>query len=470
MVNGVPIQAPRVLRPGDVINLGRMSLLFEPEPDFTDTVHISDARLESGETQTLSRTQARALTSAEDWLEILESANRAMLAPESPETLYGGLLELVFRAVSPERAAVFSVDPGRELRCRAHGGDGSTDEMRVYGSVARRVIDEGVSLLMHDAQTEIGPEDSLTGEGVRSVIAVPLRSHDSVIGFVYADSKSSAGIFDGGQLRLLTLLVDIAAAHIQNAHLFREQLRQEHLKREAKAAAEVQQRLFPTTVPSIPGYEFAWLNVSCYEVGGDYCDLLPASRGRFGMVMADVAGKGMGAAMLMAVTHAALRTSIGAGVELEALVGHLNPVILTSAPAERFVTFFFAEIDPATHRVRYVNAGHGPRPVVIRCSGAIEHLPAGSLPLGMIPGIECAPSEVELGPGDAIFACSDGVTDTEDPDEEMFGAERLERLLIELVGQPAETIRQEVEETLAVFARGAPQADDLTLAILRRLE
>jgi serine phosphatase RsbU (regulator of sigma subunit) len=458
------------LRAGDLIELGRLSLLFEPEPESSETVRISDAHLESGETQTLTHIQAHSILPADAWFEILEKANRILIAPQSTKTLYDGLLELVFHAVSPERAAVFTIGPNREFQCRACGGDDSAREMPVFRSVVRRVVAEGVSLLMEDAQIESRPGDSMAGQGVRSVIAAPLRNQQNVIGFVYADAKRSAGLFNKQQLRLLTLLADIAATHIQNALLFREQLKQEHLKREARAAAEVQERLFPTKVPFIPGYEFSWFNVSCYEVGGDYCDLLPAGQGRFGTVMADVAGKGMGAAMLMAVTHAALRTSIGAGVGLNALAGHLNRELFVSAPENRFVTFFFAELDPDSHRVRYVNAGHAPRPLVIRRSGAVERLSAGSVPLGMIPEVECASCSLDLGPGDLIFACSDGVPDTLGPGEDMFGTERLEQLLIELAGQPAEKIRHEVEEHLAAFARGTPQPDDLTLAILRRLD
>ena len=172
--------------------------------------------------------------------------------------------------------------------------------------------------------------------------------------------------------------------------------------------------------------------------------------------------------MLMAVAQATLRTYVRVGVDLDLLVNVLNSAMLMSAPDNRYVTFFFVEIDPESHSLRYLNAGHAPPPLLVRRSGAVERLVACSVPLGLIEGTDCTSRRTELGPGDFIFACSDGVTETQGPDESMFGEERLEELLAGLAGRTAADVKKAVEAEVAAFAQGTPQSDDLTMAILRR--
>ena len=467
-VNGIRLEAAATLRAGDLIEFGRSSVKFEPLQDSRPSVQLSETGFCSGETSVLTFVDAREARPPDGWFEVLEEASRTLLAHESLEALYDKVLNLVFRAVKPERAAFFSRRSDGEVVCESHRDDSSSGEMPVFRSIVRQVVDERVSVLIRDAQTLGDASDSLADYGVRSVMAVPLRGTQDVIGIIYADSLVTAGLFGEHELRLLTMLADLATIHIENTHRFRQQVREEHLEREARAAAEIQERLFPRDAPRIPGYEFDWLTVPCYEVGGDYCDCMSLEGNRYGMVLADVAGKGMGAAMLMAVTQATLRTHVRVGVELDLLVKHMNTAMLVSTPENRFVTFFFVEIDSENHSLRYLNAGHAPPPLLVRCSGAVEKLAAWSIPLGLIGGIDCISRRTELGPGDFIFACSDGVTDTLGPDASMFGEERLERLLTGLAGRSAADVKSAVEAEVTAFAQGTPPTDDLTMAILRR--
>jgi sigma-B regulation protein RsbU (phosphoserine phosphatase) len=150
------------------------------------------------------------------------------------------------------------------------------------------------------------------------------------------------------------------------------------------------------------------------------------------------------------------------------LVSRLGDAISRSAPSNRYATMFYADLDHQAHRVRFVNAGHAPPPLLIRASGEVQELKAGGTPLGLFAGTEYPIETIELQPGDLLFACSDGVTDLEDPDEEMFGEERLLELLRSLAGRPCDEVRQRLDLELEAHAKETSQTDDLTYIILQR--
>jgi sigma-B regulation protein RsbU (phosphoserine phosphatase) len=187
-----------------------------------------------------------------------------------------------------------------------------------------------------------------------------------------------------------------------------------------------------------------------------------------GIILSDVAGKGMGAAMLMAVIQATLQAAIAAGPEPKELVDQLGLAINRSAPSNRYATLFYMDLDYAKYRLRYINAGHAPLPLLVRASGEVQEIPAGGTPLGLFPGFDYEMEEIELGPGDFVFASSDGVTDLENPDEEMFGEKRLKDLLASLAGRTTAEIRTKLDTRLDEFAKNTRQPDDLTYIILQR--
>jgi sigma-B regulation protein RsbU (phosphoserine phosphatase) len=342
--------------------------------------------------------------------------------------------------------------------------------MSISRTIANTVIDKRVSVLTSDAQADerFRSGVSVMAQGIKAVMAVPLWNSKKVIGLIYADSRLTSALFGDEDLRLLTMLANIAAIQIENATLFDEHVEKQRFEREARAAAEIQQRLLPHSNPQIPGYIFEGYNKPCYECGGDYYDCLRLGETRTGIVLSDVAGKGMGAAMLMAVIQATFQAAALPGPQVEELVGQLGRAIERSAPSNRYATLFLVDLDHETHRLRYINAGHAPLPLLVRASGEVQELAAGGMPLGLFPGVNYEVGEIELGPGDSIFACSDGVTDLEDPDEQMFGEERLEQLLAGLAGRPTGEIRKELDARLESFAADTRQPDDLTYVILQR--
>jgi serine phosphatase RsbU (regulator of sigma subunit) len=380
------------------------------------------------------------------------------------------VIDLVFEAVNPERAALMINEGEDGLVCRAFRGDDSPDDMHVSRTVADAVVNEQVSVLTSDAQADprFADGDSLVSMGIRAVMAVPLRRNGKVIGLIYADSRLSSALFKEEDLRVLTMLANIVAIQIENAQRLEERQKRAHLEQELKAAATLQRRLLPRASPRIGGYVVEGVNVPCFEVGGDYFDYVALDKGKFGIVLADVAGKGLAAGMLMMGLQATFHAEVALNPEPDVLLARLNTAMIRSAPRSRFVTMCYLELDAVTHRIRWVNAGHAPAPILARASGGIETLGAGNVPLGILEDISYPVSTIDLAPGDLLLMCSDGVTETIDHQGNEFGLDRLEKLILSLAGRSPSQVQRTVEDRLEKHAAGARPSDDLTMIVLQR--
>jgi len=491
-LNGHRLQAPERLKPGDRIDLGGCHLEYREKGESTGRVVFSDHPMASEGTIFLplndvmtmpealapgSARQARKTPApAEDMqarirrLEVVEKANLELLGHESMDHLLPKVLDLVIRAVKPDRTALFLQEADGSLVCRVSRSDRPTQELSISRTIANTVLEQRVAILTSDAQIDSRFKEgaSIMAQGIHSVMAVPLWNNKKVIGLIYADSRVASGLFADEDLRVLTVLANIAAIQIENSRLFEDQVEKRRMDQEAEAAADIQKRLLPQRAPEVPGYEVDGLNIPCYEVGGDYYDYQSIDAERYAMVLADVAGKGMGAAMLMSNLQAAFHARVEIGPGPQELVSHLNKTVARVAPRNRFVTLFYLELNLEKHRLRYVNAGHAPAPMLVRAAGGVERLRAGGVPLGIIDGFAYPLGEVDMQPGDFVFICSDGVTETVNGKEEEFGEARLQELLLGHIGRSPTEIRVAVQEGLEVFAGDAPQPDDLTLMIVRR--
>ena len=196
---------------------------------------------------------------------------------------------------------------------------------------------------------------------------------------IYADSLG-ARRFSEEDLKVLTMLANVAAIQIENHRLFDARVRARRIEQEARTAGEIQRHLLPVGTPEIPGYGFAGFNAPCHEVGGDYYDVLPIGDGRHLIAVGDVAGKGMAAALVMAVLQATVHSVAETDPGLLGLVDRINQGISRSTPTNRFVTLVLLELDSRGHRAQCVNAGHAPAPVLVTAEGKLRRFRARRSP------------------------------------------------------------------------------------------
>jgi serine phosphatase RsbU (regulator of sigma subunit) len=271
--------------------------------------------------------------------------------------------------------------------------------------------------------------------------------------------------FDEEDLRILTALANVAASKIENERLLVESLQKRRLEEDLRLAARIQEDLLPDAAPEVPGYGVAASTTPCLAVGGDYYDFA-LDQDDLLLALGDVSGKGTSAALLTTVLRAAVRAH-WCGPDLAGTVARINQTVHDNVPDGRYVTFFLARLEPATGRLRYVNAGHNP-PLLVRGTGSLEALEKGGMVIGLFPTAEYTQGTAELRLGDSLVIFSDGVTEGRNADMLEFGEQRLGEVVSQARNLDAEALRARVLSELSVFEGDAKSTDDRTLVVLKR--
>ncbi|MET0623495.1 MAG: SpoIIE family protein phosphatase [Pyrinomonadaceae bacterium] len=407
-----------------------------------------------------------------DLLALISKVGVTLLASATLDETLGQVARLVFEAVPAERCLVMLREgEAGELKIRAaemRDRRPEVGEVRVSRTIVEEVVNQGRSVLTSDAQHDPRFRSStVTFQGIRSVLAVPLGVGDRIFGMIYADSPLATSRFSEDHLKVLTTLGSVAAIRVENTRLLEEHLEQQQYERELQLAREIQQRFQPTAPPVVPGFEFQGISFPSYQIGGDYYDFIPCPDGRLVVALGDVSGKGTSAALLMSSLHAAVHAQVASCRPITETVGAVNRYLADNTPANRFVTLFYAELDPLTGALSFINAGHNP-PIIAHESGTLEHLGAGGVPLGILPDFDFREGRTQLRHGDTLVAYSDGVTETQNPAGEEFGTMRLQEVITQNLDRSAAGLRDKIEAAISAFAQGMPAVDDITLVIVRR--
>jgi serine phosphatase RsbU (regulator of sigma subunit) len=478
LLNGEPLTGRRPFRPGDRIAAGHLVIEFPrpahtPAPETVQFVEGADAWPKSATTVVANlegvlggaapgATQAVA-GNPQTWA--LIRAGRELAGHRPLNELFELIMDLSMEAVMAGRGVLMTLE-GDQLRVRAARGAG----FQISSTVRDRVLKERASILVRDAQMDQNLREhlSIVDQKIRSILAVPLQTNDRVIGLIYLDSPNHIREFTREDLNLLTVMANVAAIRIEHARLSEIEAAEKATAKEMQQAAEIQQRLFPARAPKAEGVDIAAKAVPARHVGGDYYDFIEFPDGKIGMIVADVAGKGIPAALLMSSLQARVKVLFEDSAGLAAKVARLNRVTCGSCPENRFITFFVGILDPATGEFEYTSAGHNP-PLLVRAAGGYETLGGGGIVLGLLPEAHYEAARVRLAVGDVLVMFSDGVTEAPNPQGEEYGEKRLANLVAELSAQPAAEIVEAIHRSVQEFTEGAPPADDMTVVVARKL-
>jgi sigma-B regulation protein RsbU (phosphoserine phosphatase) len=284
-------------------------------------------------------------------------------------------------------------------------------------------------------------------------------------GFLAVGERVGGGAFMDEDRDFALTLARQAGAALEAVRLHRVDLQKQRRDREMQIAREIQRSLFPRDRPRIDGFEVAAESLACYEVGGDHYDFIPLGDERWALAIADVSGKGAPASILMASVHASLRALAGSA-RPDQLMVRLNRFLFESTQENKYVTLFYAELDPARRRLAYVNAGHVP-PFWLGRDRWQARLGVGGPVLGLLESAQYDMAEVQLSPGELVAMVTDGATEALSPDDEEFGEDRLRALLESASAERAEMVVRRVSERVREWAGAPGCSDDLTLMVLK---
>lgn len=387
-----------------------------------------------------------------------------------------GLLEVILETalglVEGDRGTVYLVDRERqELWSRVLKGDQHIEIRMPTGSgIAGYVAATGDTLNIPDAyfDTRFNPEiDRKSGYRTRSILCMPMKNKDGVIVGVFQLLNKRTGVFTRDDESILDALSVHAAIALENARLHEQEREKIAMEKDIHAAREVQMMMLPKRIPEIPGYDLAATTIPAKEVGGDLYDFMSRDSRRLAVWLGDVSGKGLAASLLMASTQAILRDQSQSVSSTVDCITRSNSLLHESTSPEKFVTLFYAVINIAAGTISYCNAGHE-RPYLVSADGSSRRLDAGGVVLGIVEEFPFQEETIPFTPGEFFAVFSDGISEAVNARNEQFGEERIEAVLRMHRGLPAAEIRDRLIAAVREHAAGAPQADDITVVVVKR--
>jgi putative ABC transport system permease protein len=420
---------------------------------------------------------------------LAEVTEAARHANSFPDALRAALECLRGQIRAESLALLVQKQPGQPYRCTAVVPDACTDEwvLPANALVAGRLRNFAGALPIApgdldavDRWAGIDLPETQTLREMGATVVVRAAVKKEISGLLFAGRPVGRASYTSFEKRLLRAVASQLALMIENSRLTDRIVEQERLRRELLLATEVQKRLFPENPPHTASLELAGVCVPARGVGGDYYDFIDLGHHRLGIALADVAGKGIAAALIMSIVQASLRSLAGAnGASLASLAANMNRLLHRSTGSSSYATFFYAEVDEAGRKLRYVNAGHNP-PYILRAGdhtiipfvasdAAIEELPAGGTIIGMFAQSQYEEAVVDLAPGDILIVFTDGVPEALNPKDEEFGEDRLKDMLRNCAHLPVNDMASHILQELKAWISDAAQYDDLTFILMKVL-
>ncbi|MGL4514539.1 MAG: SpoIIE family protein phosphatase [Lacipirellulaceae bacterium] len=403
-------------------------------------------------------------------VEISKGLGRAISIDQVLPKLLDSLFKIFTQA---DRAfVVMRPDPtGPLVPVAAKNRRGEDDQMRISRTIVEEAMTGKRAILSADAASDERFEmaQSIAEFQIRSMMCVPmLNAEDEAIGVIQVDTLNQRSRFTDDDLEVLAAVASQAAFAVDNARMHDQMIAQRALERDLELAARMQRGLLPSSPPDAAGYGFFSYYESARQVGGDYYDYISLPDGRFAVVLGDVAGKGVTAALIMAKLSSDVRFALATEPDISRVVQYVNRAFSEQDLEDRFVTMIFTVVDPKTHTVTLANAGHMP-PMLRKENGSVVEVAdeIAGLPIGVMDGYEYESQTMTLGPGESLTIFTDGFSEAMNAQRELYGIERLAKQ----VGLPAAGVAQlgkNVLDDVHKFVAGFDQSDDMCLACFGR--
>jgi serine phosphatase RsbU (regulator of sigma subunit) len=470
ILNQSAVTAPARVRDLDRIGIGACLLTFAEQSG--PTVVISDARTDTTYASTSYWGSGERLDLPQKRLEKLYDLNGRLTGLFNRDDLLNEVLEICVELLRFERAGVAVWKGGTSVpewvRLKNLRGDAG-NEFRISRSVVDRALHSGERVLINDTSAaNVDPTMSMISNNIRSAMCVPIQYLQQVHGVLYGDRVTTSGGYTKEDADFFAALGQLAAMGLANVKLVEEMRLRQKSELDLQIAREIQSKLFPTEPLTDEQLHIDALNDPGLAVSGDYFDYFTRPDGLITVVIADVAGKGTPASLLMANLQAAVHVTLMSETDPARAVDSLNKLIYHNVgSSSRFITAIFGLLDPANRRLTYVNAGHL-SPYLLRGDGIRPMEMEPSLPLGIELDYVYRPAVLDLNPVPVtLFMFTDGVPDAENEDGEQFGQARLvEALSSNIHEEPGEMVAR-VRRSIKQFTRHHPQTDDITMVAIR---
>jgi serine phosphatase RsbU (regulator of sigma subunit) len=436
---------------GSSLKLKVSDVLQKPTGAASDTGRVLHVLAEAGQLLVIPRPLAETCQAI---LGLVESA------------LPTSRLVILLRENPPAAGAASGIGELRQVAARYRGGR-ADEPLALSQTILKNVLAENTSVITSDASNDprFLSQKSIIAHAVHSAMAVPLFDNERVLGILYADSSDPLVNYGQRELELLTLLGNMAAVKITNVRLYEAEQVGQRLAQELATATRIQESML-TEPPELPGWLCHARIETCHEVGGDLYDLHVRADGTLVLLVGDVSGKGMGAALLMSSTLSSARVLYDTCAGPLQFVQRLNGIVHRVSDSRSFVTMFVGWLDPASGLLRYVNAGH-PEPHLVR-DGGLRTLEATGIPVGMMSSFAWSENEVVIADGETLAVFSDGIPEAQHGNE-FFDFERVATALRETVCERDLAVMADgIIGRIDAFAAGEHRADDVTLMLLRR--
>lgn len=405
-------------------------------------------------------------------MEVLLDTIAEVTANIDLEPLLRGIVDRSLQVTRAERAILFLGDSVDRLEVRVGRDHEGSDlgDAQYSRSVVRKCLDEGqpVRSIVHSDQEALELGRSVYDLKLRAVMCAPMRARNQTVGAIYVDSRAMRREYTARDLALFGAMSAQLAIAVENARLYADSLEKVRLQKDLEIARRIQQHLLPPVPATLQGLDVALRFNVADRASGDTYDFVPLADGRIAIVVGDVTGHGIGAALLTHAAQAALRSYLELLADPSEVIARLNQRLVAGVEAGVFMSLLLVVIDPRARTARYVNAGH---PELIHCSSrGVQQLEKTGMVLGVVGGQEYGVSPpIALAPGDLLFLRTDGVEETRSATKETFGDERLGQILAEARDLPAAGILDAVEGALHRHAGNPDPQDDTTMIAVKVL-